>query len=79
MIEPVQPKFEWGQRVRALVDLYNDGSYPDQPPNALLVKVGDVGEVVQTGTHMEENIVVYIVEFDATRVIGCLEEEISLA
>ena len=79
MIEPVQPKFQWGQRVRALVDMYNDGSYPDQPPNALLVKVGDVGEVVQTGTHMEENIVVYIVEFDPTRVVGCLEEEISLA
>lgn len=79
MIEPVQPKYQWGQRVRALIDLYNDGSYPDQPPNALLAKVGDVGEIVQIGTHMEENIAIYIVEFDETRVIGCLEEEISLA
>ena len=34
MFLPAAPKYQWGQRVRALIDLYNDGSYPDQPPNA---------------------------------------------
>ncbi|MFZ0837316.1 MAG: nitrogen fixation protein NifZ, partial [Xanthobacteraceae bacterium] len=27
MIEPRLPKYQWGQRVKALIDLHNDGSY----------------------------------------------------
>jgi nitrogen fixation protein NifZ len=77
MIEPVQPKFSWGQRVRANTDLFNDGSYPDFPAEALLVKVGDLGEVVNVGVHADANIAVYLVEFGEKLVIGCLEEEIS--
>jgi nitrogen fixation protein NifZ len=76
--EPVVPKFQWGQRVQALLDLYNDGSFPESEPEALLVKLGDAGEIVQVGTHTESNTVVYMVEFGASRVVGCLEQEIEL-
>lgn len=76
MNEPIIPKFEWGQRVQAGIDLYNDGSYPDQPVDALLARSGDVGEIVQVGTHVESNTPVYLVEFGGNRVVGCLEEEI---
>ena len=51
MIEPEAPKFQWGQHVSAASDLFNDGSFPDQPADALLVKAGDRGEIVQVGTH----------------------------
>jgi nitrogen fixation protein NifZ len=44
---PASPKFQWGQRVSATGDLFNDGSFPDQPADALLVKAGDAGEIVQ--------------------------------
>lgn len=77
MIEPREAIYQWGQRVSAAVDLYNDGSYPDQPAQALLVTVGQVGEVVQVGTHTESNTTVYLVEFGARRVVGCLEEELA--
>ncbi|POF33870.1 nitrogen fixation protein NifZ [Roseibium marinum] len=77
-IEPRTPKYDWGQRVRAMVDLQNDGSYPDAPEDALLVAVGDLGEVVQVGMHTDTNTPVYMVEFDGPKVVGCLEEEISL-
>jgi len=70
------PKYQWGQRVRAEIDLHNDGSFPDAPAEALLVKVGDVGEIVQVGTHTEANMPIYLVEFGERLVIGCLEEEI---
>jgi nitrogen fixation protein NifZ len=53
MIEPAVPKLQWGQRVRACVDLYNDGSFPDWPAEALLVRTGDPGEIVQVGTHTD--------------------------
>ena len=40
MFELREPKFRWGQRVAALIDLYNDGSHPEVPLDALLVAEG---------------------------------------
>jgi len=76
MIEPRLPKYQWGQRVKALIDLHNDGTFPGAPAQALLVNVGDTGEIVQVGTHTEANMPIYLVEFSARLVVGCLEEEI---
>ncbi len=76
MIEPRLPKYQWGQRVKAVIDLRNDGSYPEAAAEALLVGIGDTGEIVQVGTHMDENIPIYLVEFSEQLVVGCLEEEI---
>jgi nitrogen fixation protein NifZ len=59
-----------------LVDLHNDGSFPNAELEALLVSVGAVGEIVQVGTQTEANIPVYLVEFGERLVVGCLEEEI---
>jgi nitrogen fixation protein NifZ len=76
MIEPRLPRYQWGQRVKALIDLHNDGSFPDKSPDDLLVGMGDQGEIVQVGSHEETNIPVYLVEFSEHLVVGCLEEEI---
>ena len=76
MIEPRLPRYQWGQRVKALIDLHNDGTFPDKPPEDLLVGVGAQGEIVQVGSHEETNIPVYLVEFGEHLVVGCLEEEI---
>ncbi|CCB66871.1 MULTISPECIES: nitrogen fixation protein NifZ [unclassified Hyphomicrobium] len=76
MIEPRLPKYQWGQRVKATIDLDNDGSFPDAPDQGRLVNVGDTGEIVQVGTHTEANIPVYLVEFGERLVVGCFEEEI---
>ncbi len=76
MIEPQAQKFQWGQRVSAAVDLFNDGSFPDRETGALLVKAGDEGEVVQAGTHVETGTHIYLVEFPGQLVVGCLEGEI---
>lgn len=77
MIEPAAPKYQWGQRVQAAVDLFNDGSFPDEPAESLLARTGDAGEIVQVGTHVETNTPVYLVEFASNRVVGCLEDEIA--
>lgn len=77
MIEPREPKYQWGQPVLACIDLVNDGSYPEQPAQALLVETGTPGEIVQIGTHMESNLPIYLVEFQTGHVVGCLEEEIA--
>lgn len=77
-IEPRTPLYAWGQRVIALDDLMNDGSYPDRPLDALLAERGAVGEIVNIGHASEANEPVYLVQFDGC-VIGCLELEIVLA
>ena len=79
MSDDAQPKFDWGRRVRATVDLFNDGGFPDAEPEALLVKAGDMGEIVQIGAHVETETTIYLVEFSQKHVIGCLEEEIEAA
>jgi len=78
MPEPRLPKYQWGQRVKAAIDLMNDGSFPDAPADGRLVAVGDTGEIVQVGRHTDANLPIYLVEFGERLVIGCLEEEISL-
>lgn len=80
------PRYDWGQRVRAAVDLYNDGSYPECEEGALLAPAGAPGEVMQVGMHEETSTPVYMVEFmlgdgpqqarQLRRVIGCLEPEL---
>lgn len=77
MSEPQVPRFQWGQRVRAALDLYNDGSYPEREADALLVRTGEAGEIVQIGTHVDSTIPIYLVEFSANHVVGCFEEEIA--
>jgi nitrogen fixation protein NifZ len=73
------PIFEWGQQVRVMMDLVNDGSHPDFAPEELMVAEGSVGEIVNVGHHEESNTPVYIVEFGGRIVIGCLENELALA
>lgn len=70
-------KYDWGLRVRATADLRNDGSYPDRAENELLVKTGDLGEIVNVGAHVETETTVYLVEFSPRLVVGCFEEEIE--
>jgi nitrogen fixation protein NifZ len=74
--DPNAGKFHWGQAVVAATDLYNDGSLPGAPEDALLVAAGGPGEIVQIGRHEETNVVVYMVDFGVA-VLGCLEEELA--
>ncbi len=79
MLDIREAKYQWGQKVSAVGDLFNDGSYPEKEADALLVPAGAVGEIVQVGHHEEANLPIYLVEFDKERcVVGCLEEEIAL-
>ncbi|MCK1636770.1 nitrogen fixation protein NifZ [Bradyrhizobium sp. 157] len=78
MIEPRLPKYQWGQRVKAAVDLVNDGSFPYAPANGLLVGAGGIGEIVKVGMQTEANLPIYVVEFGERLVVGCLEEEITM-
>lgn len=74
-----EPRYQWGQPVRALVDLVNDGSHPDHALDALLVRAGTAGEVLNTGYHEASNTPVYLVQFGERLLVGCLEDELATA
>ncbi|MCP3460521.1 nitrogen fixation protein NifZ [Bradyrhizobium sp. CCGUVB23] len=78
MIEAGLPKYQRGQRVKAMFDLTNDGSFPDAPAEGLLVSLGDIGKIVQVRRHTEANLPIYLVKFGEHLVVGCLEREIGL-
>ncbi|PEQ11734.1 nitrogen fixation protein NifZ [Novosphingobium sp. PC22D] len=80
MMDIREPAFQWGQPVRAVADIVNDGSHPHAGPDELLVARGAPGEVVNVGHHQDSNQPVYIVEFAGERgtvVVGCFEEELA--
>lgn len=79
MLDPQEPKFQWGQPVVTTADLINDGSFPDAPIDALLAAQGTRGEIVNVGLVEETREPVYLVEFQDGKVVGVFESEIAPA
>ncbi|MCB1831085.1 MAG: nitrogen fixation protein NifZ [Gammaproteobacteria bacterium] len=74
----MRPKFEYGEAVRVIRSLRNDGTYPGKPTGRLLIKRGSVGYVRDVGTYLQ-NQLIYSVDFvDSRCIVGCREEELQL-
>ena len=75
----MRPKFEYGEEVRVVRNLRNDGTYPGQPTGRLLVRRGSVGYVRDVGTFLQDQLI-YSVDFlDEGIRVGCREQELQLA
>jgi nitrogen fixation protein NifZ len=73
------PKYEFGDEVRIIRNVRNDGTYPGEPTGRLLVRRGSVGYVRDVGTFLQDQIV-YSVDFiDSQCMVGCREPELQLA
>ncbi|MEL0584037.1 MAG: nitrogen fixation protein NifZ [Candidatus Thiodiazotropha sp. (ex. Lucinoma kazani)] len=74
----MRPKFEYGEAVRVVRNLRNDGTYPGESTGRLLVRRGSVGFVRDVGTFLQDQLI-YSVDFlDADRRVGCREQELQL-
>ncbi|MBW9267100.1 MAG: nitrogen fixation protein NifZ [Candidatus Thiodiazotropha sp. (ex. Lucinisca nassula)] len=72
------PKFEYGEAVRVIRNLRNDGTYPGQPAGRLLIRRGRVGYVRDVGTFLQDQLI-YSVDFiDDGIMVGCREQELQL-
>ncbi|MDA9537619.1 nitrogen fixation protein NifZ [Bradyrhizobium sp. USDA 3311] len=78
MTEPGFPKYRRGQRVKTVVDLVNDRSFPNTEPEGVLLAAGATGEIINVAIHTDANVPIYIVDFGEQLLIGCLEEEITV-
>lgn len=71
-----EERFDFGEAVRLTRNVRNDGTYPGMAVGELLVRRGSVGNVVEMGTFLQDQ-VIYTVHFlEQGRMVGCRAEEL---
>ncbi|MDD2659930.1 MAG: nitrogen fixation protein NifZ [Methylococcales bacterium] len=69
-------RFEFGETVRVTRNVRNDGTYPEMDVGILLVRRGSVGNILNVGTFLQDQ-VIYTVHFlNVDRMVGCRLEEL---
>jgi nitrogen fixation protein NifZ len=74
----VLPKFEYGEAVRVIRNLRNDGTYPGEDTGKLLVRRGNVGYVRDVGTYLQDQLIYKVDFFELGIMVGCREQELIL-
>jgi len=75
----MRPSFEYGDAVRVLRNVRNDGTYPGVDTGTLLVRRGSTGYVRDVGTFLQDQIIYTVHFLDSDRLVGCREEELQPA
>lgn len=71
-------RFDYGEAVRVTRNVRNDGTYPGKEVGELLIRRGSVGNVVEVGTFLQDQVIFTVHFLDQGRMVGCrLEELIS--
>jgi nitrogen fixation protein NifZ len=71
-----QPHYDYGDAVRVIRNVRNDGTYPGLDVGAPLVRRGSVGHVVNVGTFLQDQIIYSVHFLDIDKIVGCREEEL---
>jgi len=72
----METRFEYGDQVRVIRNVRNDGTYPGLDVGNLLVRRGSVGFVMNVGTFLQDQIIYTVNFLDQDRIVGCREEEL---
>lgn len=75
----MRPVFNYGDEVRVMRNVRNDGTYPGLETGAPLVKRGSVGYVQSVGTYLQDYIIYGVHFLQNDILVGCKEEELLLA
>jgi nitrogen fixation protein NifZ len=75
----VLPKYEYGEAVRVIRNIRNDGTFPGQETGTLLVPRGSIGYVRDVGTFLQDQLIYTVHFLEAERLVGCREEELQPA
>ncbi|WP_455205911.1 nitrogen fixation protein NifZ [Kaarinaea lacus] len=75
----MRPVFDYGDEVRVMRNVRNDGTYPGLDMGAPLVKRGSVGYVQSVGTYLQDYIIYGVHFLQEDILVGCREEELILA
>lgn len=75
----MQPAFNYGDDVRVIRNVRNDGTYPGMDVGQLLVRRGAVGCVYDVGTYLQDQLIYRVHFLEEGRMVGCREEELISA
>lgn len=75
----MRPEFDYGDQVRVLRNLRNDGTFPGMDVGELLVRRGSLGFVRDLGTFLQDQIIYSVHFLEEDRLVGCREEELQPA
>ncbi|GAB1260394.1 nitrogen fixation protein NifZ [Aurantivibrio plasticivorans] len=75
----MKPAYEYGQEVRLIRNVRNDGTYPGLDVGTLLIRRGAVGAVYDVGTYLQDQLIYRVHFLEAGRTVGCREEELISA
>jgi nitrogen fixation protein NifZ len=69
-------RFEYGEPVRVTRNVRNDGTYPGMEVGELLIRRGSVGNVIEVGTFLQDQIIFTVHFLNHGRMVGCRLEEL---
>jgi len=69
-------RFEFGEDVRVTRNIRNDGTYPGMEVGELLIRRGSVGNVVEVGTFLQDQVIFTVHFLQHGRMVGCRLEEL---
>jgi nitrogen fixation protein NifZ len=72
----MRTRFDFGDAVRVIRNVKDDGTYPGADVGQLLVRRGSVGHVVDIGTFLQDQVIYSVHFLDINRIVGCREEEL---
>lgn len=75
----MRPLYDYGDEVRVMRNVRNDGTYPGLEMGAPLLKRGSTGYVQSVGTYLQDYIIYSVHFLKEDILVGCKEEEIQLA
>lgn len=76
MIFEQSTQWECGDTVRLIRNVRNDGTYPGLDRGDLLMKRGRIGNIVDIGTFLQDQIIYSVHFLEEDRVVGCRPEEL---
>ncbi len=72
----MKPRYEYGEEVRVIRNVRNDGTYPGLEIGDFLVRRGSVGYVQNVGTFLQDQIIYSVHFLNENKIVGCREEEL---
>ena len=75
----MKPAYEYGEEVRLIRNVRNDGTYPGMEVGELLIKRGSIGCVYDVGTYLQDQLIYRVHFLYQGRTVGCREEELIRA
>lgn len=69
-------RFDFGESVRVTRNVRNDGTYPGMEVGTLLIRRGSVGNVIEVGTFLQDQVIFTVHFLNHGRMVGCRLEEL---